>query len=100
MHERELAVVLTDMLTSLNIFSVYNDSQDNGIVLFNSKKLSSDQVYDQLNKYNVCARNGLHCAPLAHKTLGTDKEGAIRFSIGWFNSKKELDNLYKILKNI
>ncbi|TDO90104.1 cysteine desulfurase family protein [Halanaerobium saccharolyticum] len=52
-------------------------------------------------KYNIMTRSGLHCAPFAHKTLGTYPEGSLRFSIGYFNTLPEieftLDALNKIL---
>lgn len=42
-------------------------------------------------KYGVAARSGLHCAYLAHETIGTQNTGTIRFSIGFFNTKKDID---------
>ena len=99
-HERSLALRLADMLKGLNEFVVYDTPQNNGIVLFSGKTVSTEQIYYLLNRHNVCARNGLHCAPLAHRALGTPTDGAIRFSAGWFNSVKEFDSVYKVLKNI
>jgi selenocysteine lyase/cysteine desulfurase len=43
-------------------------------------------------EYGIMVRSGLHCAPLAHKTLGTFPEGTLRFSFGYFNT--EHDALY------
>lgn len=48
-----------------------------------SYKLSKD--------YGIHTRCGLHCAPSAHKSLGTYPEGTIRFSIGYFNTKQEIE---------
>jgi selenocysteine lyase/cysteine desulfurase len=52
-------------------------------------------------EYNIMTRCGLHCAPSAHKTLGTFPQGTIRFSIGYHNTLEEinyaLDALRKIL---
>ncbi len=41
--------------------------------------------------YGIMTRVGLHCAPNAHKTLGTYPEGTLRFSFGPENRKQELD---------
>ena len=41
--------------------------------------------------YGIQTRCGLHCAPLAHKTLGTFPQGAVRFSVGPFTSFEEID---------
>ena len=40
--------------------------------------------------YGVLTRCGLHCAPSAHKTLGTFPQGAVRFSPGWFTAAEEV----------
>jgi len=57
--------------------------------------------YQLDEKYNIMTRSGLHCAPLAHQTLGTFPEGSLRFSIGYFNTPPEieftLDSLKKLL---
>lgn len=41
--------------------------------------------------YQIATRVGLHCAPNAHKTLGTYPEGTIRFSFGYFNTTSDVD---------
>jgi cysteine desulfurase family protein len=51
-------------------------------------------------KYSVMTRSGLHCAPLAHQTLGTFPEGSLRFSIGYFNTMQEIEFTLKALKQI
>ncbi|CCU79692.1 Cysteine desulfurase [Halanaerobium saccharolyticum subsp. saccharolyticum DSM 6643] len=51
-------------------------------------------------KYNVMTRSGLHCAPFAHKTLGTFPAGSLRFSIGYFNTIEEIEFALNALKNI
>ena len=40
--------------------------------------------------YGICTRAGIHCAPLAHKTLGTFESGTIRFSPGLFTSRNDI----------
>ena len=45
------------------------------------------------NNYNIMTRSGLHCAPLAHKTIGTFPSGTTRFSFGIFNTKVDIDYL-------
>jgi selenocysteine lyase/cysteine desulfurase len=43
------------------------------------------------SNYGIAARVGLHCAPNAHKTLGSYPDGAIRFSFGYFNTRWDAD---------
>lgn len=52
------------------------------------------------SEYGVMTRVGLHCAPSAHKTLGTYPEGTIRFSFGPENTKEELDKALQALSRI
>ena len=57
-----------------------------------SQKLSDD--------YMIATRSGLHCAPEAHRTLGTIDGGTIRFSFGFFNNKHEIDRAVFALNTI
>lgn len=71
-----------------------------GVVLFNIKNYSSTEVADYLNNHGIAVRSGLHCAPLAHKFLGTEKTGAVRISLNHFNKKCEINKLIKTLKKL
>lgn len=51
-------------------------------------------------KYGIMTRVGLHCAPSAHKTLGTYPTGTIRFSLGYFNTEEEVLFAVKALEEI
>lgn len=52
------------------------------------------------NTYGIMTRVGLHCAPSAHKTLGTYPTGTIRFSFGPENTVSELDQALDALAHI
>jgi selenocysteine lyase/cysteine desulfurase len=51
-------------------------------------------------KYGILTRVGLHCAPEAHKSLGTWPEGTIRFSFGYFNTEEDVDYTLTALKEL
>ncbi|MEA1975863.1 MAG: aminotransferase class V-fold PLP-dependent enzyme [Bacillota bacterium] len=51
-------------------------------------------------KYGIMTRSGLHCAPYAHKTVGTYPEGTLRFSIGYFNTKEDIDVAIEAINNL
>lgn len=52
------------------------------------------------SQYSIMTRVGLHCAPMAHKTLGTFPKGTVRFAFSHFNTKAEIDFCINAIKNI
>jgi selenocysteine lyase/cysteine desulfurase len=52
------------------------------------------------SQYNILVRAGLHCAPLAHKTIGTFPDGTIRLSMGYFNTIEEIRLAVQALRRI
>lgn len=73
----------------------------NAVVSIQTPEIDMSQVAWELDsKYKVLTRVGLHCAPSAHKTLGTYPAGTIRFSFGPENTKEELDFAVKGLEEI
>ena len=52
------------------------------------------------SEYGVMTRCGLHCAPNAHKVLGTFPQGTVRFSFGHFNSEEQVDYTADAVLNI
>ena len=52
-------------------------------------------------EYDIATRTGLHCAPLVHEQMGTDKiKGTVRFSMGPFNTEEHIDTAIKAVKEI
>jgi len=72
-----------------------------GVISFNIKNLPSATVSDILNnEYGICARPGLHCAPLIHKHLGTLSRGAVRISVSYENTAEEASFFLTAVKEI
>lgn len=70
----------TDLTQRVGVFSLDFPGQDNAA------------VGDRLEReYGILTRCGLHCAPNAHKTLGTFPQGSVRFSLGWSTTEKDVD---------
>lgn len=61
---------------------------------------SADVAATLAEKYNIGVRAGAHCAPLMHKTLGTQKTGAVRFSFSHFNDEQQIDLAIEAIKQI
>lgn len=63
-----------------------------GVVSIQTPGHDLAQVAHDLDaRYGIQTRVGLHCAPSAHKTLGTYPTGTIRFSLGWANTEGDVD---------
>lgn len=63
-----------------------------GIVALNVGDADSSLVTSLLSEhYGICTRSGAHCAPLMHRALGTEHQGAVRFSFSHFNTVEEID---------
>lgn len=69
------------------------------VLPFNMLGASSDETADFLNKKGFALRAGLHCAPTAHKKIGTLNIGAVRFSPSIFNNANQVNFLIENLKN-
>jgi selenocysteine lyase/cysteine desulfurase len=63
---------------------------------------NAEIAYELDSQYGIATRCGLHCAPSAHKTLGTFPQGTVRFSFSHFNTMEEIryaiDAINKIIK--
>ena len=63
-----------------------------GVVSIQTPERELSEVAYQLDsRYGIMTRVGLHCAPAAHKTLGTFPTGTIRFSFGWWNTSEDVE---------
>ncbi len=72
-----------------------------GIVALNVGDIDAAQVSDALSvDYGICTRAGAHCAPLMHRALGTEVQGAVRFSFSHFNTEDEIDEGVRALSSI
>lgn len=99
--EEDLSKYLYYSLKKLNFLTIYSKCDTKNVVSFNMKNIDSSYLADVLNeKYSICVRAGLHCAPLIHKKLKTTKTGAVRVSIDFNNEYLEIDKLVLALKTI
>ena len=73
---------------------------EGGIVSFNLAGLPSSLIARELDKSGVSVRAGLHCAPSAHKKLGTLDSGTVRISLSYLNTKRDIDLFWRALSKI
>ena len=89
---------LQDMLSTIDGMRIYGNGS--GILSFNYKHISSTKFASLLNDKGICARGGLHCAPLAHEKYGTINQGMVRVSISYLNKEKDILRLFTAIKEI
>lgn len=98
--ERTTAFVL-EGLSGLKGYTAYFEPNACGICSFRHARLSSETIAGELSeKYGICVRGGLHCAPLIHKALGDFPDGLVRASFSPEQGKKEAKALLCALKEI
>lgn len=103
-HEEELCRYMLERLNEVPNIKIYGTKDANkraSVIAVNIGNMDSGEITFLLdNEYDIATRSGIHCAPLAHKTLGTFEQGAVRFSMGYFNTKEEIDKAIEALKEI
>jgi len=104
-HEASLLTMLRDGLREIEGVTLYcQDDLTNhiGVMALNIDGIDAQDIGMMLDvDYNIACRTGLHCAPLAHEQLGTDKiRGAVRFGIGPFNTSADIADAVNAIKDI
>lgn len=94
---------LVNGILNIEGLKFYGDSSLKNIttcVSLNYKNIDPSEVSFYLEENGIKNRSGLHCAPLAHKTIGTFPTGTVRLSISYFNTEEEIDYTLKVLNNL
>ncbi|MBZ4665492.1 MAG: cysteine desulfurase family protein [Mahella sp.] len=103
-HETDLIKHMLQELRFLDGISIYGPSDSEGrvgIISLNIEGVTDGELSNLLDRdYGIATRAGLHCAPLAHKTIGTIDKGAVRFSVSYFNTRDDIDAAVSALKEI
>ena len=103
-HEEELSQHMIDEILKIDGVKLYGPKSAKeraAVIAVNVGDLDSGEVTFRLDReFGIATRSGIHCAPLAHKSIGTLKQGAVRFSLGYFTTMEEVDEAIKALKII
>lgn len=100
--EQALSGLLRGGLASIPRVHVHGDpARTIPVVSFSVEGMSPSDVTQILDEeYGIMARPGLHCAPSAHRTIGTFPQGTVRFSLGWFNTEAEVQRALDAVSDI
>ncbi len=105
---RQIEMVLVQRLIEglneihqVNVYGPRNQSNRIATLSFNFAGLSPSQGASQLEKaFGILCRPGLHCAPSAHRTIGTFPGGTIRFALGVFNNEADVETALRAISSI
>lgn len=99
-RRRESRVIraLADGLRERQDYRIFEDPRGESSVLsVLPLRTAPETLADRLAEQGVAVRAGLHCAPLAHRTVGTEETGTLRFSASAFNTPEEAEIVLKLL---
>ena len=103
-HEASLTRRLLEGLGQIPGVTVYgglNADRQTATLSFNIEGLLPSEVGLRLDEeHEIMCRVGLHCAPAAHKTIGTFPIGTVRFGIGPFNSREEMKDIIGAVREL
>ncbi|KXG73854.1 aminotransferase class V-fold PLP-dependent enzyme [Thermotalea metallivorans] len=103
-HEEALTAYMLSELKKIDKIKIYgpqDHKKQAAVISMNIGDEDSSEVSYVLDKvFDIAVRSGLHCAPLAHQTIGTFEQGTVRFSIGYFNTKEDIEKAIEALKKI
>lgn len=87
-------------LSKISLYGICPKHQYTGVLSLNVSGTDPGRLANYLAQKEICVRSGFHCAPLAHKTLGTTKQGGtVRFSLNHLNTKQEIDTVLTYLED-
>lgn len=94
-HERALAdrfLAGVREIPGIALYGAFDQPMRSAIVSLNVGDIDSAEISDALMQgWGIATRPGAHCAPLMHRALGTERQGVVRFSFGYFNTDEEVD---------
>jgi len=105
LHEREMALkaLLREGLSSIHGVRVLSPPAPDGvgIVTLVSHRIGPQELAERLDReWGVMVRYGLNCAPEVHRMLGTEKEGVVRFSLGWASTPRDVEQAVRGVDSI
>ena len=88
-------------IPGIKLYGAFDQLARSAIVSLNVGDIDSAEISDALMQgWGIATRPGAHCAPLMHRALGTERQGVVRFSIGYFNTDEEVDTAIDALRDL
>ena len=88
-------------IPGIKLYGAFDQLARSAIVSLNVGDIDSAEISDALMQgWGIATRPGAHCAPLMHRALGTERQGVVRFSFGYFNTDEEVDTAIDALRDL
>lgn len=101
-HARECALAerMMDRLGRVPGVTVFRGDSQSGLCSIVIGGMDCEEVGEELARRGIAVRAGLHCAPLAHMTAGTQDTGTVRLSFSAFNRPEQVDRVAAVIRNL
>lgn len=103
-HERALAgrfLAGVREIPGITLYGAFDQPTRSAIVSLNVGDIDSAEISDALMQgWGIATRPGAQCAPLMHRALGTERQGVVRFSFGYFNTDEDVDTAIDALRDL
>ena len=102
-HERKLVRELARALETNENVEVFSGPSQIGVLSVRVKDVPAESAAAQLADAGVAVRAGLHCAPLAHRTAGTEETGTVRLSLSFYSTPRQVEQAaeaFKLVKKL
>ena len=97
-HEQSLLTEFVRALEPLPHIECFTGKNQAGVLSVRVDGVPSETTAEFLAERDVAVRAGLHCAPLAHRTAGTEDTGTVRFSFSFYNTSRQVERCSEMLK--
>ena len=88
-------------LKGITVYGPPDTASRTAVVSFNIAGVSPSEASLELDeRFGILCRPGLHCAPAAHRTIGTFSQGTIRFGFGYFNNDEEISFALEAIQSL
>jgi len=84
----------------IQVFQADEPGVQSGVLSFRIDGKDCGEVGEELSSKQIAVRTGLHCAPLAHRSVGTQDTGTIRISFSLFNNLAQVEQFLKVMRQI
>lgn len=102
-QQRHIARMIKEFsaIEGVKLFGTKDASKRAGAVAINVRDRDSQEIVHILSsEYDIATRGGKHCAPLAHKRMGTLEQGMVRISVSSFTKDSDVDSVINAIREL